>query len=792
MNYDFTTLSPEDFEHLAADLLSAAWGVRLEVFKPGKDQGIDLRHSRNPIGSDRIVVQCKRTRPDDFPGLLRKLERDERPKLERLNPERYVLVTSTRLSPANKDKLLAALSPWCGTAADIIGADELNRLLVKHSDVETAHFKLWISSTNVMERVLNARIFNITEWTVESLKIQMSRLVVHQGLERCLEILKERHHCIIAGNPGIGKTTLARMALCHYLQEGFTPIVVVGDVGDAWQAITQEKGAVSKKVVLYDDFLGQAKFDDKKFGKNEDLSLMELLTKVGSTQNLRFILTTREYVLADAQRLHEGFARNAANLAKCVISIDDYVRPQRARVLFNHLYFSDLPTSRLDALIESRVYIDLVDHKYFNPRVVETVCKFANSRTLTDAEFVEFVRKKFEDPSEVWSHPFLQHISPTSRRLLVCLWSMGDHVEIEQLKEALSGFMPGGLSGDGVIRFRDSLKELDGNFVSTTRARRLGRDEDYVTLVSFHNPSVEEFVERFALSEPSWVVELAESACFFQQLKHVYGAAVRFEVDSPLPESARLALVRAMHRRGKELESRHLGETFNYGHPRERVFSPSKFVSEAEVTAFFLKVALAADSRDPRWDELVVRVTTRSGWIELLSGVELRISVARQIYDLIAWVFDEQRLEPYRPALERAFRDALLVTFENAKTSWIVGLREALNLRSTFDHFNDDITEVERAAFERLVEKIVDYLEADETDADSLEYEVLRLKELMDVYEFDVSEGLDRLESAAGYRREQSAVEPDSDPDEFRYQSRDLESARFDIDSFFEGLRDRD
>jgi hypothetical protein len=46
MTYDFTTLSPDDFENLVADLLSREWGRRLESFKPGKDRGIDLRNTR--------------------------------------------------------------------------------------------------------------------------------------------------------------------------------------------------------------------------------------------------------------------------------------------------------------------------------------------------------------------------------------------------------------------------------------------------------------------------------------------------------------------------------------------------------------------------------------------------------------------------------------------------------------------------------------------------------------------------------------------------------------------------
>lgn len=225
MAYDFTTLDPSDFEALVADLLARSWGARLESFKPGKDDGIDLRHSRVPAGEPKTIVQCKRYAPHKFPELLRSLG-NERENLERLCPERYVLTTSVALSPKNKDKLVAALAPWCKSTKDIYGHDELNGLLRDFPEVERAHFKLWISSTAVLERVLHARIFAVTEATVEATKQQLSRLVVHGGLDTALDLLHERHHVLIVGNPGIGKTTLARMLMCHYMREGFVASLV--------------------------------------------------------------------------------------------------------------------------------------------------------------------------------------------------------------------------------------------------------------------------------------------------------------------------------------------------------------------------------------------------------------------------------------------------------------------------------------------------------------------------------------------------------------------------------------
>ena len=43
--YDFKQLSPADFEELTRDLLQQHWGVRLEAFKTGRDQGIDMRYA---------------------------------------------------------------------------------------------------------------------------------------------------------------------------------------------------------------------------------------------------------------------------------------------------------------------------------------------------------------------------------------------------------------------------------------------------------------------------------------------------------------------------------------------------------------------------------------------------------------------------------------------------------------------------------------------------------------------------------------------------------------------------
>ena len=124
MDYDFSTLSPHDFELLTQDLVQREYGVRLEGFKSGRDGGIDLR--RCVDRSAGLVVQCKHYVRSSFAKLKNDLEKKEVPKVAELTPKRYVLTTSRLLSVKEKDTLVGVLSPYCHGPSDVLGAEDLN------------------------------------------------------------------------------------------------------------------------------------------------------------------------------------------------------------------------------------------------------------------------------------------------------------------------------------------------------------------------------------------------------------------------------------------------------------------------------------------------------------------------------------------------------------------------------------------------------------------------------------------------------------------------------------------
>ena len=227
--YDYKSLSPLDFEELTRDLLQAEWNVALEAFKSGRDQGIDLRYA--PLAGGTTIVQCKHYASSSISNLLSHLRSSELPKVERLRPQRYVLVTSLPLSPADKDKLIELFRPFILGSADIIGADDLNGLLSRHPDIERANFKLWLTSTTVLDRVLHNAEVSQTEFEVDRIRRKLPVFVQNKAFPRAQQLLDEHRVVIISGVPGIGKTTLAEMLLYAHLEDGYQPIVMQTDVG---------------------------------------------------------------------------------------------------------------------------------------------------------------------------------------------------------------------------------------------------------------------------------------------------------------------------------------------------------------------------------------------------------------------------------------------------------------------------------------------------------------------------------------------------------------------------------
>jgi len=510
-DYDFRSLSGYDFALLARDVLQVALRVRLESFSPGPDSGIDFRYRNR---NTNHIVQSKHCAESGFSALTSILRRKERPKIDELAPTRYILATSVPLTPNRKEEIKAILAPHCLRTADIVGREDLNNLLSQNSEIERRHFKLWLTSETVLRRVLDAGIIADSEAHLDRVRLRLCRYVQNPSFDRARALLDRSRYCIIAGIPGIGKTTLAEVLLADLVdRQGFEPFRIAHDLDE----IRAVKNSKRKQAFYFDDFLGKTTLE--KLQKNEDQRLIELMEEVAANKNWRFILTTREYILNSARMRYEAFAHPSIDFMLCVINLDDYTRPIRGRILYNHLYFSDLPKAHKLALLRNRGYERILMHRNYSPRVIEYMTQARHACVVAPSVYLAEFISSLDNPARIWDHAFRHQISEASRHLLLVLSTLPDTIKLADCEVAFWTF----------YRFRrgkfgfpsrssdwaDALKQLDGSFITT---KRVGED----IVISFHSPSVRDFVEGFLANSDGDVADLISSAQFYEQFTSLW------------------------------------------------------------------------------------------------------------------------------------------------------------------------------------------------------------------------------------------------------------------------------
>lgn len=492
--YNFETLSPKDFELLTRDLLQKELSITLETFKSGKDDGIDLRYSKDTL--NQLIVQCKHYKNSTLNDLYNALK-IETEKIKKLNPKRYIISTSQPLSPKNKDKIMQICFPFIKSTSDIYGNNDLNNLITKFPEIEKDHFKLWLTSTKVLEQILHSNIVNESRFKLDEIKEKIKKFVSNPSVNEAQNILNSENFVVISGAPGVGKTTLAEMIIYSYVANSEYEFFNISEnIQDAYSVYNLDPNV--KQIFYYDDFLGETHLT-----KNEDSSLITFINRINKSKNRKLILTTREYILQQSKLLHEKIEK--FDFKKCIIDLKNYTKKIKADILYSHLYFSELPQEYIDNLLTEHRYFSIIEHPNYNPRIIESMTKLKIHENISAQDYhCEFI-KNLDNPSEIWKHAFENQIDNKTRSVLFSIVSLGGGywgTDYKQLIKEISKNICAKLYSENFtdLDFRKCLKILEGDFIKI-----------YPRGITFCNPSVSDFLENYIV-ENSMVSEFIEIA----------------------------------------------------------------------------------------------------------------------------------------------------------------------------------------------------------------------------------------------------------------------------------------
>ncbi|WP_410635949.1 restriction endonuclease [Amycolatopsis sp. cmx-4-83] len=482
--FDLGRLSPYDFEMLCRDLFEQITGLAFEVFPQGRDQGIDLRH----VADDGrlTIIQCKHWPRGSSARLVRTMLGDERTKVRALAPARYLLATSIELTAAAKDQLAEGLAPYVTGVGDIYGVDQLVEELRKRPEIVDRHFRLWLSSTAVLQTLLRKESVVRSAALLSDIEQRALTFVPTPAFLEAKLLLAEHSVCIVTGGPGIGKTSIAKMLAATYHQQGYELVEISRDADEinaAWREDTPQ-------FFYYDDFLGRSTFGDK-LGKNEDGRLLQVVERVRSTAGKQLVMTTRDYLFKQAEQAYGRLGETDLSPVMYFVNPVGFDADVAAKVLYSLVHHSGIPVAEKRRFGDQWVWFGLVYSPNFNPRLAERTLGLSGFSGAPASRVAEEMALNFEKPERVWERVVEEELDDTCVHVLelISVLDAGSGVSVEELGGVWRRYArAAGKSHDLPVLHR-SLKALDGALL-TIFDRGAGRP-----WVRLHNPSVQEYLQ---------------------------------------------------------------------------------------------------------------------------------------------------------------------------------------------------------------------------------------------------------------------------------------------------------
>ncbi len=479
-DYDFKNLNDKEFESLSVDILSYHFNTHIERFKAGKDGGVDGRFFSNE--NREVIIQCKHYYKSGIAKLLRDIAKTEVGKVRKLNPYRYIFVTSIKLSKGNKNKIKDLFTPYILSENDIFGNEDLNILLFKNPSIEQKYYKLWISSTNVLRIMLNQSIIGRSEFKLNQIIDESHRYVLTENHNAAIEKLTQAHSIIITGGPGIGKTYLADQICQYYTANEYQLCYIENSLNEAESVYDKE----IKQIFYYDDFLGRNFL--LALSHHQDSQIIHFMKRVEKDPKKRFILTSRSNVFNKGRHLSDMFENNNIDKNEYELSISSLSELDKAKILYNHMWFSDLDITYIDEIYEQKRYKSIINHKNFNPRLISFITDSHKLSGVSSENYWTYIEETLSNPQGIWRNVFEIQMDDICRHIVVAVTLHGTVISENKMKEFYRRLKSSQLNVNNNESFQSTMKLLVGALLN-----RHIITEQYV-IYNLFNPSIADYI----------------------------------------------------------------------------------------------------------------------------------------------------------------------------------------------------------------------------------------------------------------------------------------------------------
>ena len=481
--HNYHSLTPIDFEVLAADILSAVHSVHFERYGEGPDGGVDCKYVTS---EDQVWIgQAKRYK--DVRSLLRQMPQEHQKMLQQSQtPTRYFLITACSLSPENKVAIQRAMQPFVLSTGDIYGAEDLDALLEKYPSVYRKHHRLWLHGVEQLNQYLQHAHYIRAEDTYERIINESKYYVEHSADQKICQQLVEQHSCLVVGNPGIGKSiTAGQIALRHLLATPNSELIWLDDRN--FEQVLQLIRADTPQIIVMDDFLGATFLhDDGVLAFQRDWQTL-LCTVQRRKGRLKILFTTRNYILEQALMQIDDGQLLILELCQRAVHIEHNNARFRIELVYSLLSKANLNVEQTAQLVVEKLYWPLIQSNVFSPRLIQMLCSSLADTPAT--QLAASIKVGLEGQHHLWQRVF-QRLSTEAQSLLYLCAIAGTYANINELKRAFYTLYSQVQNRIAPFNgFDSALIELEPTFIKTEQHL----DEIWLNVI---NPSLIDFLHR--------------------------------------------------------------------------------------------------------------------------------------------------------------------------------------------------------------------------------------------------------------------------------------------------------
>ena len=492
--YQFAKLSPNEFENLSADIVGAMQNRYFQRFAEGPDGGID-----GLVDKDCWILQAKRYK--NTSDLLSKIK-SEKPKLDKLKPKRYFLVTSCSLTPKNKTDIQNSLTPHIISTDDILALDDLDSLIKDYPKILRKYHKLWLESAEELGFILNQEFYNRGSIALEKIKENIKLFVPFENIEDINKKLEEDSFLFILGNAGSGKTFLAEyLAFYYFIDDYELHYLTDRNLNSALRLI--RKG--EKQVFILDDFLGANFLNSENIiSVSKDLKTLLDIAK-RSENNLKLIFTSRDYILSQfLNQLDDNILKS--NISNGFISTDMKNPKFRANLLYNYLENFQIDESIKKEFVESEIFFDIIKHPNFNPRLLKNIFSELNEKK---GDIKTFFIDRLNNPNLFFHTTFLR-LSKEAQTLIYALCLAEEYICSEDLREEFNNlYSKLNNTIPSPFFFDNAVDELEPNFI-------ISKNNAGDIWFRIENGSIRDFILKSIQKTTPLLVAIIETVEFFE------------------------------------------------------------------------------------------------------------------------------------------------------------------------------------------------------------------------------------------------------------------------------------